>query len=176
VEQVLLKKQNEMLSCLSKLPGKILSIQGLDNVTEFVLHDLCHDQCFGLRRAAYFVDNPDFDWVKGIAGFSRDEAFGGGESLWKDPHAFSMHMQAAQFNQQVRMLNRTSSKLKKTSDEATTAELARELGLKDYGYCSWNMKHDNHGLVVYEKFNADDTYADDHLYNGLMLLSFCPVF
>ena len=59
-----------ILNTLSKLPRKMLSLKGQENVTEFVLHELCHKNCFNLDKAAYFVDNPDFDCLKGMAGFA----------------------------------------------------------------------------------------------------------
>ena len=44
-------------------------------MSEFVLHDICNPNCFNLQKAAFLVDNPDFDCLKGVAGFSADEAY-----------------------------------------------------------------------------------------------------
>src|ERR1700691_4148672 len=97
-----LQRQCKMLSCLAALPKRILSLHGEDNVTEFVLHDLCHQDCFNLNKAAYFVDNPDFNCSKGVAGFSRDEPFNECEVIWSKADAFSEHMKKSAFNQRVR--------------------------------------------------------------------------
>ena len=86
-----------MFRHLSELPQKIVNLHGLENITEFVLHDLCHRSCFNLNKAAYFVDNPDFDCLKGIAGFHHDEVYPG-EDIWFNPQAFSDHMESASFN------------------------------------------------------------------------------
>ena len=59
---------------------------------------------------------------------------------------------------------------------ALARELAQDLGFTNYAYCSWSLKHDNDGFVLYEKADAADTFAQDHLLDGLSLLSFCPVF
>ena len=64
-----------VLGNILKIPKKLLSAQHVDNVAEFVLHERSHENCFNLRRAAYFVDNPDFNCLKGIAGFCRKEAY-----------------------------------------------------------------------------------------------------
>ena len=92
MEPQLLEKQNTMLRYVSQIPKKMLLLHGKDNVTEFVLHDLCHEHCFDIHRAAYFIDNPDFNFLRGIAGFSRDEAYAKCDAIWHEPEAFSQHM------------------------------------------------------------------------------------
>src|SRR5579872_468398 len=168
-------KQYKMLCFLSSLPRKIMGLQGIDNVTEFVLHDLCHEDCFNLKRAAYFVDNADFNCTKGVAGYSRQEAYANPHSIWEDPQAFSEHMHNSPFNSKVRSLSRCS--LKKDGDlhAELAGDLAADLGFSNYGFCTWRARHDNDGFVVYEKAVADETFADDYIVNGLTLLSFCPM-
>jgi len=163
----LLQRQHTMLNCLANLPRKMLLLHGADNITEFVLHDLCHENCFNLKKAAFFIDNPDFNHTKGVAGFSAQEALKTG-ALWHNPQEFSKHMQSSAFNQKVRSLSHASA--------AHMPELAQTLGFENYAHCRWAMKHDNHGFVLYEKADTQDSFADDHLLNGLSLLSFCPVF
>lgn len=171
----LLQKQHRMLSNLSHLPRRILSLHHIDNVTEFVLHDLCQEQCFNLNKAAYFVDNPDFNCTKGVAGFSRDE-MSDSCPIWDDPEGFSKQMKASEFNGHVRELSKCSLKNIGDVHESLANEIAQQLGFKNHAYCSWNMKHGNEGFVVYEKASKEDNFADDYMINGLSLLSFCPVF
>lgn len=171
-----LDRHYAMLNHLSHLPRRILSLSGADNITEFVLHDLCGEECFNLTKAAYFIDNPDFNCLKGIAGFSIDSVSDGCVDKWHNPEQFSGHMRGCTFNQSVRNIMRCSVKNNKESDEHIAAELAHDLGFKHHNYCSWNMKHNNHGLFVYEKAEDDDAIREDDLINGLCLLSFCPVF
>ena len=54
-----LHSQHNVLNTISRLPRKMLSLKNQENITEFVLHDLCNKKCFNLEKAAYFVDNPD---------------------------------------------------------------------------------------------------------------------
>lgn len=68
-------RHKQVLVCLSCLPHKMLSVHGLSNATEFVLHELCQSSCFNLKKAAYFVDNPDFDRLQGVAGFNKEEEY-----------------------------------------------------------------------------------------------------
>lgn len=171
-----LQRQNKALSCLSYLPRMIITLHGRDNVTEFVLHDLCHESCFCFNKAAYFIDNPDFDYLKGIAGFSRSEAFSEDDSIWNVPDDFSDHMRISLFNQKVRELSQPS--FKKKNDLASPeliARMAQSLAFDNHMFCSWPMKHDNHGLLIYEK-SEDVALDNDYIINGFSLLSFCPVF
>jgi len=174
--QELLQKQNRMLTCLANLPRKILSLYDVDNITEFVLHDLCHEHCFNLNKAAYFVDNPDFDCMKGVVGFSRDQLYEDYESIWQKPDLFSDHMHASEFNKKVRDTYRCSMQKSSDSNKDLATTMARELNFKNHVVCTWNTKHHNHGLVIYEKADVGETFADDYILNGLSFLSFCPVF
>jgi hypothetical protein len=166
---------DDILSQLCKLPRKILSLQGHDNVTEFVLHDLCNERCFNFNKAAYFVDNPDFNCFKGIAGFSREEQYPN-EDIWVDANLFSSHMKNASFNQKVRNFTRESLMRTGEKDSEVVQEIAQELGLKNHAYCSWNMKHENHGLLIYQASEKPIKDKKEQLFNGVCLLSFCPIF
>ena len=171
----LLHRQQKILNNLRLLPRRILHMQSNDNVTEFVLHDLCNEGCFNLEKAAYLVDNPDFNCLKGVAGFSRAEAFCPEKVIWDDPQGFSAHMQGAAFNQKVRSFGRESFVKQGETEDQVADHIAQNLEFTNYGFYSWNMKHDNHGIFVYEK-TSDDTSVDEYLSDGLYLLGFCPVY
>ncbi len=171
----LLYRQQQVLEYLNRLPRQILQMQGKDNVTEFVIHELCNESCFNLEKAAYLVDNPDFNCLKGVAGFSRSEAFTP-ENVWDVPQEFSSHMQSCDFNQKVRSFACESFLKKGETEEQVADVVAQTLGFNNYDYHLWGMKHDNHGLFLYQKARAKDSYADEYIPNGLCLLSFCPVF
>jgi len=71
-QEELLKRQHDLFKNLSSLPRMILVCNGCENIFELLLHDLCHPTCFNLKKVAYFVDNPDFDCLQGVAGVARD--------------------------------------------------------------------------------------------------------
>lgn len=171
-----LERQHRMLHYLSHMPRRILDLPYDVRATEFVLHDLCHKHCFDIDRAAYFVDNPDFNCLQGVAGFSREEAYPRCDHIWEEPTDFMKHMQHCPFNQKVQQIMRCSIKKAPEADEDLAAEIARELGFKKHQFCSWNMKHDNHGLFVYEPKDENDDLIKEYLIDGVTLLSFCPVF
>ena len=39
----------------------------------------------------------------------------------------------------------------------------------------WNMKHDNHGLLIMEDEEDNHVWDDKYLLNSIHLLGFCPV-
>jgi len=149
---------------LRRLPRKMLLLHGKDNVTEFVLHDLCKN-CFNVHKAAYFIDNPDFNCLKGVVGISTEELADIGDSA---------RMQQSPFNQKVRSFEYQSHKKKGEPHDTVAEAIAKELGLQAYTFYTWDMKHDNHGFLVCEK-NETGHPQDDVVLDGLCLLSFCPV-
>jgi hypothetical protein len=174
----MLKRHHAVLNRLSQLPRKMLSLKDQGNITEFVLHELCQADCFDLEKAAYFVDNPDFDCLKGVAGVWRPEAYATAhDDIWQNPNSFTAHMQGSPFNQKVRDFMRSSLRKNQESDEEIVHIIAQELHMENPGYYSWDMKHYNHGLLVYEKpCKKGDSCDVDTVLNGLSLLSFCPIF
>lgn len=166
-------KKHEILHRLSSLPQKLLKLHGNENVSEFVLHELCHPQCFNISKAAYIVDNPDFDCMKGVAGFSANEAYNS-EQIWEHPEAFSAHMKQSAFNIKVRDFIKPSMRKASKSDEQTCKLVADFVGISKPGYCSWDMKHDNHGILVYET-QLSCPVSPEILENGACFLGFCPV-
>ncbi len=166
----------ELLKCLTCLPHKILSLHGRDNVTEFVLHDLCNEECFNLAKAAYFVDNPDFDCFKGIAGYDRSEDKSDKNCRWQQPDQFTNYTSNCNFNQKVRNIVKPSKKKLNHAEAEILAEIAFELNMHNPSLYVWQMKHENHGMLIYERIAGDTTELDQETLKGICLLAFCPIF
>ena len=164
----------QALQIVAGLPKNMLKMHGADNVSEFVLHELSCKDCFNLAKAAYFVDNPAFNCLKGVAGFSQEEACRLSVPIWDDPDRFSQHMQGSSFNNRVRNFAQYSCKNCDKPDEEILHGLATQLGMDTFNYCTWQMKHDNHGFLLYQ--TCGEQPNKDDLINGLSLLSFCPIF
>jgi hypothetical protein len=161
---------------LSSMPGKIVSLHGRENIPEFVLHDLSGKSCFNFSKASYFVDNPDFDHLKGVAGYITTQAFEHSDAIWDNPDLFTRHMQGAPFNKQVRTIMRPSPKRGCLQAQTIVDIVAQELEMNNPQFFCWNMKHYNHGLFIYENYNGHTEWEPEDLMNGLHLLSLCPVF
>jgi hypothetical protein len=159
------------LACVQSLPKKMLQIHGIDNATEFVLHELCHAHCFNLKRAAYFVDNPDFNRCRGVAGFVKEESFS--DDFWNKMHDFSRHMQKSPFNQRVRECEYETSAHK---PQDFVGYQARRLTFVSPQYVVVPVKNGNHGIFIYEYDGDNDDQFEALLTEAIPLLGFCPVF
>ncbi len=169
------RKKRNVTHHLAGLPRKILQLHGRDNVTEFVLHELGNEDCFNLERVAYVIDNPDFDCLKGVAGYCRPEAYHAKSTIWEEPDVFSAHMKKSAFNNKIRHFCKPSRVKKGESDKKIVTAIAPELGFEHPSFYAWKMKHDNHGILLFQK--GDDESGDyDYLLEGLCLIGFCPVF
>lgn len=166
-------RDQSILSCLVNIPPKILQLHGTENVTEFVLHELCDFNCFNFSKAAYFVDNPDFNCCKGVAGCSMNERYMQGEEAWKRPQDFSQHMESSDFNKKVRQMHDTAISHKV---EDVVHHFSDQLGIKNPKYYQWELKNNNHGILIFEHNPENYEQIKYHLPNGASLLGFCPVF
>lgn len=169
-----MERKSAMLSYMSHLPRKMLLLHDHDAIAELVLHDLCSERCFNLNKAVYLVDNPDFNCMKGVAGFSRDEAFREGERMWDDPHSFTQYVKNAPFNQKVRNIQLSSMKGGGAADENLVRTVADQCAIAHPQCYTWDMKHNNRGVFIYEQ-PSDETVISECLPNGVCLLSFCPI-
>lgn len=164
----------EVLHILNTLPRKILSMHDTHNLVEFIMHELCNDHCFNIKKAAYIIDNPDFDFMRGITGFNHQERYNKG-NIWASPEDFTTHMNNALFNQKVRSLHMTSGRRRNENRDTFIKNVADTLGFERFGCCDIPMKHDNHGIFLFEG-SLDNENEHESLLNGVSLLSFCPIY
>lgn len=165
----------ELLTHLFGLPHKILSHHDVDGLAPMVLHELGHSQSLGLSKAGYFVDNPDFNCLKGVAGYCSNECHHHKKNLWESPHAFADDMQDAQFHHRLATFNDHSPARKQDQqlDEEAMKELGRTLGMRNPSFLSWKMKHGNNGIFLFEGDDAHLARRKDLLRNVVGLLSLC---
>ena len=151
-----------------------MTLHGIENVTEYVLHSLCDEGCLNLSKAAYFIDNPDFDCLKGIAGFNKEEETYTCDVALNDQNGFAEHMITCAFNKKVRDIAAPSARRAQQDVERTVEFLANKLGFKNPLYHTWEVKHDNHGLLIFERECQDQVQCEEFV-KGLSLLGFCPI-
>lgn len=164
----------QLVSRLLELPHKILCHHDVDGLEQLVLHELGHDQHFGLEKAGYFIDNPDFDCLKGIAGYCKSECKMHKDNLWNDPRSFVQDMQKAQFHQQLsHYLDHSLShnELEGVKGDALV-NLGQKLGMGNPSFITWKMKHGNNGILLYEE-NPAHARRRDLLQHFVALLSLC---
>ena len=146
-----------MLNKLSSLPKKMLALYNHDYITHFVMHELCNEPLLNTARAAYFVDNPDFDCLQGVAGFCKEEAYNDSRDIWHDQQPFIDAVKKGSFNTKVKNFRDKSMKKRDKNDESAVHEIAETFHIYNPGYYAWDMKHDNHGLFIFQK---NDTPAE----------------
>lgn len=170
------KQEKALLQCLITIPKKMMFVHGIDNSAEFLLHSLCSAGCLNVTKAALLVDNPDFDQLKGIAGFMHTEAYKSEKDHWYEPENFTQHMGSSLFNQKVRSLMQKSIKRDGRTHAQSVDALAKELSFSNPLHASWPMKYDNQGLLLFE-VNVDSPYFfQEHLESIIHLFGFCPIF
>lgn len=167
------EEESMLLHQLGDFSRNMVNNHHLDNLSEFVMHDLCSGQGFSIHKAAYLVHNPDFECIKGVAGYYHPESFDQGDS-WTDQKKFTAHMKQSAFNQQVRSYSINSSDLGQLSDEKVK-ELIDYFEMSDPRYHTWESKHNNQGIFLFEGLQGQES-VKKHLLSFLHMLSFCPVF
>lgn len=168
-------REKDLLYQLGGFSKKMAENYHLENLSEFILHDLCSDQVFKIRKAAYLVNNPDFYCLKGVAGYFHPEKFNA-QNSWEDQKQFTAHMKQSNFNQKVRDINESFYDLKKDFlEKETIQKLVDHFEINDPLYHVWKMKYDNQGLFIFERPD-DQKILDDHLLDFLHHFSFCSVF
>ena len=164
-----------LIDVVTGLPHKILRYHTLDGLAQMVLHELGHENGFGFDRATYLIDNPDFDHLVGVAGFDRQECALHKKNIWEHPECFCEDMQSAAFNNNVRKIVNASFSRKEIdlNNAEDVKALGFELGIKSPHFFSWNMKHGNHGLFIFEKDAIACQWRQGLLKNMSALLSMC---
>jgi hypothetical protein len=159
-----------------QLPHHILRYHDVDELPQLVLHDLGHESNFGLNKAAYLVDNPEFNCVKGVAGFNRDECSFHRENVWEAPHEFGGDMRDAVFHNNMKNFVQDMSVRRRDLDVHNPDDLAvlgTTLGLKNPSFFTWNMRHGNHGILLFEEGREWCARHRDLLSYAAALLSLC---
>src|SRR5476649_202396 len=88
----------KVLLKLAGLPERMVSTHEYENLAEFIIHELSSSACLNFKKVAFLVDNPDFNYLKGVAGIAENERFSA-DSVWDEHPHFTEHMRAASFNQ-----------------------------------------------------------------------------
>jgi hypothetical protein len=168
--------EEPLVQSLMGLPHKILQNHEVEDLAPIVLHELGHDCYFDLDKAIYLVDNPDFDCVKGIAGFSRDECKFHNSDLWQNPNSFSIDMKNAIFHTNLKKFLARSIQKKEPGDVLNSDEICDiglRFGIKNPSFLNWRMKHGNNGILIFEARIPQMARKKELLMHAGSLLSFC---
>lgn len=165
----------ELVAKLLGLPHKILSHNEVDGLEQMVLHELGHDSHFGLSKAGYLIDNPEFNCLKGIAGYCKSECPMHKLDVWQDPKLFADDMKDAHFHRQIsHFLDNSLTRV--GADNLQTdllLMLGNKMGMTTPGFITWKMKHGNNGILLFEENGMPHARRRDLLHHFVALLSLC---
>lgn len=168
-------KHEHLFHRLGGVSRNVINNHHLENLSEFVMHDICSDDLLNTSKVAYLINNPEFLCMKGVVGWDNQEAFKKGMS-WENQQDFTSHMSQSAFNQKVRNLNGQHLIVNGSSlDKSDVFKLADHLEIEDPFYHVWNMKHANQGILLLEKKDQNEEFFE-HLPYFVSILSFCPIF
>jgi hypothetical protein len=168
------KRQIAVVHRLTRIPRQLLHTTEYENLAELVLGELCHQQCFNVSRAAYFVDNPEFNCARGVAGYDERDHSDRAESCWIERDAFGLRMKCSSFNEKVRSLAPFS--ISRAAERSyALAQLADALEISVPSVTFFDMPHQNKGFVLFEKPEADITELESFWEDACSLLAFCPL-
>jgi len=168
-------KESTLLHRLGGFSSNMVVNHHLENLSEFVLHDLCSDDLFNIPKAAYLVNNPDFECMKGVVGYTHEQAFHKGKN-WDCQKDFTSHMKQSDFNQKVRLVSGKALARDGAGLESKRVhQLADQLEIEDPLFHVWAMKHDNQGLLIYQRPEHMDVHHEQ-MVHFVPMLSFCSVF
>ncbi|MFH1461424.1 MAG: hypothetical protein ABIF12_00540 [bacterium] len=168
----------QLASYLSGLLHQVLHYHDVGSLSQIVLHELGHDHAFSLNKATYLIDNPDFNHLLGVAGYCNNECHLHSKDLWKDPYSFVNDMKDAHYHNNIKTYLHDSLKRKDINLESAKEikELGKYLGLENPEFFSWKMKYGNHGLLLFDRKQEEESHwRKDLLHNVAALLSFCGI-
>jgi len=167
--------EGQLVSRLIDLPHKILSNDDLEGLPQLVLYELARGDAFGFAKAGYLIDNPEFDCLKGVAGYDvEDHRDDGASDPWNDPRVFLEKIKNAKFNQSISSFMHTSlSRQCDAPNVDAISQLGSKLGMKNSLFVTWHMRHGNHGILLFEDEAPSQERRHELLQHFVALLSLC---
>jgi len=159
---------------LATLPERMVQRHECENLAELILHELVDPSCHLFEKAAFFVDNPDFDCCKGITGLARADRLQS-DIMQTDHGTFSEHMRHNAFNKAVRNVTCHSGLKKGTPWPQRADELGKKISLQGHSWYVFPVKYGNTGVLLYQPHEHTED-MQEWLAMGAALLALCPVF
>lgn len=137
-----------------QIPKQIISYHHVNGLVDLVLHNISKNNCLSFSKAAYFVDNPDFNQLKGVCGFNSSILC---DTPVKNQQDSIEYILKSAYNCKVKSINRESFRAKNIdlSNRANITELCDSLEIKNPKTLSWDLKHNNYGVLIFETEQPD---------------------
>lgn len=155
-----MKDKNEAGSCtlyshlsvvddLIEIPQNILRFNHRPELIDFVLQKISNEKCFSFHRAAYLVDNPDFNFLKGICGFCKNSNPANVSTINDE---LLEQISRSEYNNKVKNFQNISLKANNRDirNPETLAELSNALNIPEPQVYSWDLKNNNFGILIFK--------------------------
>lgn len=149
--------QNKFLLNLLQLPQHILKNSHTSGMVDLILGHLASKECFNLKKAAYLLDNPEFNCTRGICGVETcglEEVI---ENPWNCVEEAINQVSNQEFNKKIKCFTTNSLKNKKgkpCSEEEIIEFGRKHLELENPMFIEWTGRHGNHGLLFCEPLES----------------------
>ncbi len=134
-----------------ELPGTILKNHDKHGIHDLILHNIASEKCLNFSKAAYLIDNPDFNCLQGICGYSK-KCSPKLTALETDKQLEAI--KNCQYNTLVKDFKDESLKAKNItfsdSNFKNLHKLAQSLEIEKPEIFSWDLKHNNYGILIFE--------------------------
>ena len=142
---------NELVSELLQLPRHILQHMHTAGLTDILLGHLASKSYFNLKKAAYLLNNPDFNCVKGMAGIEISDT-NHWQNPWSNPLEHTKFLENSSFNKKVKtFVGHGLFTNPSQEDTPRIIKYAEEhLALENPVFIGWHGKHGNHGIFFCE--------------------------
>lgn len=134
---------------IMELPKSILLNHHKQGLADLILNKISSEKCFSFSKAAYLVDNPDFNYLKGICGFCKTSSPSGDCS---DPDGLITQISSCKYNERVKALQQHSFKANNLdlNSPENLAEISKALEMQNPEVFCWDLKHNNYGVLIFE--------------------------
>lgn len=138
-----------------QIPQQIIALHHTEGLVDLVLHNISKKDCLSLKRVAYLVDNPDFNHLQGVAGFCS--AVETKSTCSEDFSSAIEEIKNLDYNRKVKNISQESLRAKNvdlTSPE-NLKNLCESLEISNPKVYSWDLKHNNCGILIVENDESD---------------------
>lgn len=164
---------NHILSKIRSVTQYIAQHHDCTHLAASVLHELCDPACFPLQRVAYFIDNPDFDRLQGVAGIDASHRIHH-SSIWQEQEAFAQYLERHTFHQNVRSITWGSAHKRNQKIPEAIEEMAQIIAVSEPSWHIFPAKHGNTGILIFQPHQTLDI-MNDYIAIGSSLLGLCPI-
>jgi len=143
-----------LVSELLQLPKQILKHIHTHNLTDLLLGHLASENYFNLKKAAYLLNNPEFNCVKGLSGI-EDHDIKDWKKLWEDPAESAKRLANSSYNQKIKSFASASpfADLGAHRPEELVEYAKQNFAFNNPVFIGWHGKHGNYGLFFCEPRN-----------------------